>query len=66
MFDSIKKRFWNSYDEARAAADDVAPYYIVGDGIMTARSSEVVRSRTFHEQMNASAVLEQQVVMRRR
>nr|CDQ34165.1 hypothetical protein BN993_03619 [Virgibacillus halodenitrificans] len=60
-FNTMRKRFWRSYLQARQNTSDVAPYYVVGNGVMTTRSSEVVRSGTFRKQMDASAELERQL-----
>lgn len=61
MFTDTKKRFWKSYRRARQDAQDVAPYYVVGNGVMVTKADEVVRSRSFQAQLKASAELERQL-----
>lgn len=58
MFKTMKRRFWNSYAHAKKAKDDKPRYYVVGNGVMTMKASEVVRTKSFRDQLDASERIE--------
>lgn len=63
-FKEIKSRLRGKFDQAQQKNTKIAPYYVVGNGVMTTRSSEVVRSTAFREQMDASAEVERHLSLK--
>lgn len=55
----MKRRFWKSYIIAKQENMDKPRYYVVGNGVMTMKASEVVRTKSFQNQLDASERLEQ-------
>lgn len=63
-FEEIKSHLREKIDQAQQKNAEIAPYYVVGNGVMTTRSSEVVRSTAFREQMDASAEVERHLSLK--
>ncbi|WP_417862385.1 hypothetical protein [Vreelandella venusta] len=54
----MKARFWKSYWEAKKENSEKPRYYVVGNGVMTMKASEVMRTKTFREHLDAAERLE--------
>lgn len=55
----MKSRFWASYRLAKQERSEKPRYYVVGNGVMTMKASEVILSKSFQDQLDASERLEQ-------
>lgn len=56
--EKVKRRFWKSYSRAKQESMDKPRYYVVGNGVMTMKASEVVHAKSFRDQLDASERLE--------
>jgi len=55
----MKDRFWQSYRDAKKESREKPKYYVVGNGVMTMKASEVIRTKSFREHLDATELLEQ-------
>ena len=58
MFKKLRERWHEGYRQALEDSQDVAPVQVVGNGVMVTKADDVVRTRSFRNQLDASLMIE--------